>query len=1028
MAILYKALTELYRETQRKVTAPDQWRAFLASACRNYRLSFDEQLLVFAQRPDATAVLEIERWNRQFGRWVNRGANGIAVFDGEHNGKPRLKYYFDISDTHEARFPRPVPLWTVREEYAPDIIETLENSFGELEHKEDLGEALLSVAKNAVEDNMPDYLSELKTLTEGSFLEELDELNLEVEYRRAVQNSIGYMLLVRCGLDPSDYFEDEDFRDVLNFNTPQTLNALGVAAGDISQMCLSAISRTVLALQRQPQKENRTFEPQQKNQYAVTEQEHTQPERSFEYDRDHLHQAGRLQSAEPSAAPGGAGSPWEIRIASEEVPQGAPQDHLHEPVDQRETLQPSGGDPAERPAPDGGNRSADGEGPGRDGGTESQRPDEMGADDEQHPERGGGNSAGGVNLQLKDEPEESAGGEQLPALLDEKQIMAIIANKDDDLKYKKQQIELFFSVHPDEQERAEYLKSAYQDRFTEIIADGQRLGYRPQEDGLLMWEGAYLSRTKESVFSWDLVAGWTARLIDKKEYFIQTDIPRLPTQEGQQMSLFDFAAFQQPARTEGAAQPSVFPHPALPQQVIDEALCIGSNHKHSRLIICAYFKKDKPDNARFLAEHYGENGAGFYLNGKKYALWYNAEGIRIAQGESAQRSSAALIPWEQAAARIRELLDLGRYMSQSELDQVDRHEVNALADRLLLMFRDIADEDKRFFPSLRAVYDKPGGFPEASEEIAGLLSREDGLQAILSEYEAFAADYQENPAILRFRFYRPLALQAQLADLQREPLHFTAAEGYDPQRRLYISTDEIDNLLRGGKRSTDYRLAVYSFYRNHTDRKEREDFLKHYHGEYSGYGGGNDDVTYQLSKGVSFSHGSIAAPYAKVELKWSAVEKHVSAMIAQGRFLSEDDRAAMPQYEKHQLARNIRTFFENVPQEQPHPYPFSFDYWDAVKAIEPQLDNPARVEEIYQMMVPIWEATPQGDRMYKWRKTAFENLTAFRRVRLPSLQSTRSLRPQPRPRPKPTTWAMATWGTASPSGTGWRKNTGTTKQ
>lgn len=978
MAILYKALTELYRETQRKVTAPSEWQAFLAAACRNYRLTFDEQLLVYAQRPDATAVLEIERWNRQFGRWVNRGANGIAVFDGEHTGKPRLKYYFDISDTHEARFPRPVPIWTVREEYAPDIIETLENSFGELEHKEDLGAALLSAAKNAVEDNMPDYLSELKSLTEGSFLEELDGLNLEVEYRRAVQNSIGYMLLGRCGLDPSEYFEDEDFRDVTDFNTPQTLNALGVAAGDISQMCLSAISRTVLALQRQPKKENRTFETQPQIQYAVTEQKTTQPERSFEYGRDHIHETGRLQPAEPAAAPGGAGSPWEIRIASEAVPQGAPQDHLHEPVDQRETLQPSGGDPAERPAPDGGNRSADGEGPGRDGGTESQRPDEMGADDEQHPERGGGNSAGGADLQLKDEPEESAGGEQLPALLDEKQIMAVIANKDDDLKYKKQQIELFFSVHPDEQERAEYLKSAYQDRFTEIIADGQRLGYRPQEDGLLMWEGAYLSRTKESVFSWDLVAGWTARLIDKKEYFIQTDIPRLPTQEGQQMSLFDFAAFQQPARTEGAAQPSVFPHPALPQQVIDEALCIGSNHKHSRLIICAYFKKDKPDNARFLAEYYGENGAGFYLNGKKYALWYNAEGIRIAEGESARRSSAALIPWEQAAARIRELLDLGRYMPQSELDQVDRYEVNALADRLLLMFRDIEDEDKRFFPSLRAVYDKPGGFPEAAEEIAGLLSREDGLQAILSEYEAFAAAYQENPAILRFRFYRPLALQAQLADLQREPLHFTAAEGYDPQWRLYISTDEIDNLLRGGKRSVDYRLAVYSFYRNHTDRKEREDFLKHYHGEYSGYGGGNDDVTYQLSKGVSFSHGSIAAPYAKVELKWSAVEKHVSAMIAQRRFLSEDDRAAMPQYEKHQLARNIRTFFENVPQEQPHPYPFGFDYWDAVKVIEPQLDDPARVEEIHQMMVPIWKATPQGDRVYALRQQAFENLTAFR--------------------------------------------------
>ena len=980
MAIRYKALTELYQETQRSVTAPDQWRAFLASACRNYRLPFDEQLLVYAQRPDATAVLEIERWNRQFGRWVNRGANGIAVFDGEHNGKPRLKYYFDISDTHEARFPRPVPLWTVREEYAPDIIETLENSFGELERKEDLGEALLSAAKNAVEDNMPDYLAELKTLTEGSFLEELDELNLEVEYRRAVQNSIGYMLLVRCGLDPSEYFEDMDFRDVTDFNTPQTLNALGVATGDISQMCLSAISRTVLALQRQPQKENRTFEPQQKNQYAVTEQENTQPERSFEYDRDHLHQAGRLQSAEPSAAPGGAGSPWEIRIASEEIPQGAPQGDVHQPADQRQAEQPSGGDPADRPAPDGADRGADGQEPGRDRGTESQRPDEVGADDEQPAERGGGNGAGGADLQLIDEPEESAGGEQLPALLDEKQIMAIIANKDDDLKYKKNQIELFFSVHSDVQERADYLKSAYQDRYTEIIADGQRLGYKPQENGLLMWEGSYPSRTKESVFSWDIVAQWTAQLIDKKEYFIQTDIPQLPTQESQQMSLFDFAAFNQPAQAEGTAQPSIFPHPALPQQVIDEALCIGANDQNSRLIICAYFKKDKPDNARFLAEHYGENGAGFYLDGRQYAIWYNAEGIRIAQGESAQRSSATLIPWEQAAARIRELLDLGRYMPQSELDRVDGYERQQRAAQLWYLRQDFAEgtADAGYLPTVNAIYGKNHGFPEESAAISDLLGHPEGVQNLRDELEQFVQAYRENRELLRFHFHRPQKLLEQLSDLQREPLHFTAAEGYAPQRRFFISGDEIDNLLRGGKRSTDYRLAVYSFYRNHTERKERENFLKHYHGEYSGHSSGNDDVTYQLSKGVSFSHGSITAPYAKVELKWPAVEKRVSAMIAQGRFLTNEDRAAIPQYEKHRLARNIRTFFENVPQEQPHPYPFGFDYWDAVKLIESQLDDPARVEEIYQMMVPIWEATPQDDRMYALRQQAFENLTAFR--------------------------------------------------
>lgn len=978
MAIRYKALTELYQEVQHSVTAPAQWQAFLASACRNYRLPFDEQLLVYAQRPDATAVLEIERWNRQFGRWVNRGANGIAVFDGEHNGRPQLKYYFDISDTHEGNFPRPVPLWSVKPEYAPDIIETLENSFGELENKEDLGEALLSAVKNAVEDNMPDYLAELKNFTEGSFLEELDELNLEVEYRRALRNSIGYMLIVRCGLDPAGYFEEDDFRDVVNFNTPETLNALGVATGDISQMCLSAISRTVLALQRQAQKENRTFEPQQKNQYAENKQEHTQTERSFEYGRDHIQQAGRLQSAEPSSAPGGAGSPWEIRIASEEVSERAPEDHLHKPVDQRQAEQPSGGGTADRPAADGTDRDADGESPGRDGRTESQRPDEMGADDEQPAERSGGNGTGGIDLQLKEESEESAGGEELPAFLDEKQIMAIVANKDDDLKYKKQQIELFFSVHPDTQERADYLKSAYQDRYTEIIADGQRLGYKPQEDGLLMWEGSYPSRTRESVFSWEVVAGWTAQLIDKKEYFIQTDIPQLPTQESQQMSLFDFAAFNQ-RQMEGETQASIFSH-ALPQQVIDEALCIGANDQNSRLIICAYFKKDKPDNARFLAEHYGENGAGFYLDGRQYAIWYNTEGIRIAEGESAQRSNATLISWGQAAARIRELLDLGRYMPQNELDQVDEYERRQLAAQLWYLRQDFAEgtADKGFLHTIDLIYNTFQGFPEESAFIEKLLENPEWLQNLRDELEQFVQAYGENRELLRFHFHQPQKLLEQISDLQREPLHFTATEKENPQRHLYISMDEIDRLLRGGKRSTDYRLAVYSFYRNHTDRKEREGFLKDYHGEYSGYSGGNDDVTYQSSKGVHFSHGSITEPYAKVELKWNAVEKRVSAMIEQGRFLSDEDRAAMPQYEKHQLARNIRTFFENVPQEQPHPYPFGFDYWDAVKLIEPQLDDPARVEEIYQMMVPIWEATPQDDRIYALRKQAFENLTAFR--------------------------------------------------
>ena len=235
----------------------EEWCKFLTAACRNYRLPFDEQLLIFAQRPDAAAVLPINGkygWNQRFGRWVNSGAKGIAVFDRSYAKGTRLKYYFDISDTHETNISRPVPLWTMRSEYELEVIETLGNSFGDLDKRSNFTQALFSAAKNAAEDNIPDYTSELLGLTKDSFLEELDELNIALIYKNLVQNSIGYMLLVRCGMNPEPYFDNDDFRDILNFNTPETINALGTATSSIAQMCLSEIARTVLSLERQAKK------------------------------------------------------------------------------------------------------------------------------------------------------------------------------------------------------------------------------------------------------------------------------------------------------------------------------------------------------------------------------------------------------------------------------------------------------------------------------------------------------------------------------------------------------------------------------------------------------------------------------------------------------------------------------------------------------------------------------------------------------------------------------------------------------
>ena len=230
---------------------PQNWEAFLRSACRNYKLRFDEQLLVYAQRPDATAVLEIERWNEKFGRWVNRGAHGIAVFEDADRSKQRLIHYFDISDTHESRFSRPVPIWQMKPEYTEDIIDTLESTFGELDDKNSLEAAIFSTAKNAVEDNIPDYLSDLFYSVENSLLDGVSEEEISVIYRDTVQNSVAYMLMSRLGLDTEGIFETDDFRGAVNFTTPETLNALGFATSDIAEMGLAEIARTITALDRQ---------------------------------------------------------------------------------------------------------------------------------------------------------------------------------------------------------------------------------------------------------------------------------------------------------------------------------------------------------------------------------------------------------------------------------------------------------------------------------------------------------------------------------------------------------------------------------------------------------------------------------------------------------------------------------------------------------------------------------------------------------------------------------------------------------
>lgn len=648
MAKKYELITELYERTRQSVTEPAQWQRFLNTACRNYRLSFDEQLLLFAQRPDATAVLEIEKWNRQFGRWVNRGATGIAVFNTDTASRTRLKYYFDISDTHPGRFASRVPVWEMRREYEGAVTEALENSFGELENRLSLAPALLSAARNAVEDNMQDYLAELRRYRDGSFLEELDDLNLEVRYRTLLADSVGYMLLVRCGIDPSPYFSDEDFRGIVDFNTTETLNTLGVATGDISQMCLSEIARTVRAQERQPQNQNRTFAQVPAEEYPVIREANT--ERSAEHERAELQNGERVPPAQPAAPGRAGGDSWEIRIAETPVSERTAASDLHEPADDREADGTPDGNGEGSNLPAGADHGADGESRGRDGDAEGNGSDDLGAADEQHPAESRGDDSDGADPQVSGHDFDAR--TELAYYHQDAEKQELIRTSDA-LKDHRVTIAAYFADHEDRRERGNFAKSFFDGVPVEkTLSNGQTAGYQAYDDLLHVWRGHQDSPEAEVYIRWLFVADMIHGMILTEQWLSPDERP-LPT-EGEQVSML----------TETQAEKSTAF--TLPQAAIDYVLTHGSGYSNGKYRIYEQFQKGESaeENVRFLKNEYGIGGHSDAIPGTGYWEDHDSKGILIRP--NLRDEGSVLLRWPKVEKRIRELIAADRYLSNAE--------------------------------------------------------------------------------------------------------------------------------------------------------------------------------------------------------------------------------------------------------------------------------------------------------------------------------------------------------------------------
>ena len=650
MARKYDLISELYNRTCKTVVSnPQNWQAFLTSACRNYKLRYDEQLLVYAQRPDATAVLEIEQWNKIFGRWVNRGARGIAVFADENRSRQRLTHYFDISDTHESRYSRTVPIWAMRQEYEADVIETLESTFGEIENKSSLAEAIMGAARNAAEDNIPDYLQDLYYATEGSSFEEVEEDIVAFIYKNVVTNSVAYMMMSRLGVDTDGYFELDDFRDVTNFNTQETLNALGFATSDIAEMGLTEISKTITALNRQ----NRIIAGQDRNEYNKVE---NNDERSLDNERTDLHDGGRLQPSEPETSTAAGSDVGQIRSDEERVSEGTSQSPLLQSPDEGRTDTALGGSGTESQQDGGNNSEPDGTERGSDRTDESGGYDEMGSSDELPSQFGTGNRESGSDIRLEyyDRTHED---KSLP-FFGRDEVINEILKTTPHLSASLEEIKDYYERNPDNKDRTEYIKSIFNNDYTELtLEDGRTVGYKTFENVLHLWEGKYDSRTAQSFYDWAVIARHfeAMRLLGE----LSDSIKPLPSMDGQMTFILDGRAEEK--------KTSAF---TFSQEIIDAILANGSGFSEGKMRIYEQFEKSlsAKENADFLKNEYGWGGSYPVIIGAGIDESHDGKGITITKGIGKENPHITL-SWSQVEKRIGELIRMDRYLNPKEKER-----------------------------------------------------------------------------------------------------------------------------------------------------------------------------------------------------------------------------------------------------------------------------------------------------------------------------------------------------------------------
>lgn len=634
----YDMILEIARQTAKELFGkPNLYPDFLRTAANNYKYRFKDQLLIYAQKPDATACADVETWNK-LGRYVNKGTKGIALLV-DRDVPYKLRHVFDISDTNSYHGYE-VKVWQMSEKHEDAVINALENSFGEIEHKNNFGIALIDVAKSVVCDNIQDYLEKLKEVKVGSYLEELNDDALHVWFRDLLINGVAFMLMERCGYNAEKQFDFDDFSDVYNFNTPDTINVLGCATSDISEMILREIEETVRSAEREESK-NRTFAQSKTNEYDKGK---NKAERSNENGPD-LQTRGRLSNPESRTA--SEPEDWKIWNVATHVSSRSQKDGIQRSSTKRQTEQPLRGDRPQSQRDDGNSGEQDETGAEHHREAQSGESDALGGNDEQHQELSGGNSPSGTRLQLSGHDFDARPEKDYYYAPDDKNelLRNCIA-----LKNHRKEIAAFFESDKDSKERGNYIKSFFDNTYVEhILNNGERVGYRAYDDVLHIWHGSFLSRDKEDYLHWWRVANAIEGQI-LLDTWLSPDEKDLISESGQ-------ITIIQTQETEKSNEFSI------PQAAIDYVLTGGSGISQGKFRIYEqYQKQETPDkNIAFLKNEYGIGGHSDAIPESGYWVNHDGKGIELRKGDT-----KILLSWSKVAKRIGELIKFDRYLSDKE--------------------------------------------------------------------------------------------------------------------------------------------------------------------------------------------------------------------------------------------------------------------------------------------------------------------------------------------------------------------------